>query len=337
MIIKNKGNIKTVQKFISKNFKKNHIISRNKKVFDWLHYNKYENKYNFIFGKKNENIISFLGIIKNSKFSDKLKKMETVWLTTWVAKKNELGAGLEILNYAIKNYTYNKIGTIGCSEEVKKIYKYLGFFTGHMTQYYIPNIQIKNYRIIKFKKSYQKFDKSELINKIISLKIVNKINFNEFNNNKIKYIKMFSKNENYFKNKYIENPFYNYIIYEFKIKKKLLGYYFAREILYRDRKCLRIVDFFGNIKNIFDTSEMFKKIIEDKKYEFVDMYFFGNDTNKSLFIKNNFNKNIIIPNFFEPFMKKNIRINFAILQKKTTKLLLFKGDCDQERPNILTK
>jgi len=148
---------------------------------------------------------------------------------------------------------------------------------------------------------------------------------------------MFSKNENYFKNKYIENPFYNYIIYEFKIKKKLLGYYFAREILYRDRKCLRIVDFFGNIKNIFDTSEMFKKIIEDKKYEFVDMYFFGNDTNKSLFIKNNFNKNIIIPNFFEPFMKKNIRINFAILQKKTTKLLLFKGDCDQERPNILTK
>ena len=337
MIIKNKSNIKTVQKFINKNFKKNHIISRNKKVFDWLYYNKYEKKYNFIFEKKNENIISFLGIVKNSKFSDKLKKMETVWLTTWVAKKNELGAGLKILNYAIKNYTYNKIGTIGCSEEVKKIYKYLGFFTCHMTQYYIPNIQIKNYRIIKFKKSYQKFNKSDLINKIISLKIVNKINFNEFYNNKIKYIKMFSKNEDYFKNKYIENPFYNYIIYEFKIKKKLLGYYFAREILYRDRKCLRIVDFFGNIKNIFDTSEMFKKIIEDKKYEFVDMYFFGNDTNKSLFIKNNFNKNIIIPNFFEPFMKKNIRINFAILQKKTTKLLLFKGDCDQERPNILTK
>ena len=32
--------------------------------------------------------------------------------------------------------------------------------------------------------------------------------------------------------------------------------------------------------------------------------------------------------------KKNIKVNFAILTKKTTKFFLFKGDCDQERPNI---
>ena len=39
-----KGNskIEHIQKFINKNFKKNHILSKNRKVFDWLYYNNYE-------------------------------------------------------------------------------------------------------------------------------------------------------------------------------------------------------------------------------------------------------------------------------------------------------
>ena len=69
MIIKNKANIKSLQKFIGKNFKKNHILSKNQRIFNWLYYNKNEKKYNFILEQKNKNIISFLGIIKNSKFN----------------------------------------------------------------------------------------------------------------------------------------------------------------------------------------------------------------------------------------------------------------------------
>lgn len=334
-----KGNskIEHIQKFINKNFKKNHILSKNRKVFDWLYYNNYEKKYNFIFEQKNTDIISFLGIVKNSMFSKKLKKIDSIWFATWVAKKNQIGAGLKLLNYAIKNYTYTKIGTIGYQDKVKQFYKYLGFFTGHLTQYYIPNSKCKNYKIIKIKKSDIQVSKIDTLSKHMSLKIVKKINFNKFDDNKQKYITLLSKDENFFYNKYLKNPFYDYIVYEFKINKKIQGYYFTREASYKNNKCLRIVDFFGNIKYLFNSSVLFKKIIEDNEYEFVDMYFFGNNNikiNKNKFKKNNFDKNMIIPNFFEPFIKKNIKVNFAILTKKTTKFFLFKGDCDQERPNI---
>ena len=217
MIIKNKANIKSLQKFIGKNFKKNHILSKNQRIFNWLYYNKNEKKYNFILEQKNKNIISFLGIIKNSKFSKNLKKNESIWFATWAAKKNQLGAGLKLINYAVKNYKYHNIGTIGCQENVKKIYKYLGFNTGHLTQYYIPNLKIQNYKIIKINKRDKKKNKNKL-NKFISLKIVKRLNFKKFGNNKKRYIKLFLKDENYFKNKYIKNPFYNYIIYEFKIQ-----------------------------------------------------------------------------------------------------------------------
>ena len=48
-------------------------------------------------------------------------------------------------------------------------------------------------------------------------------------------------------------------------------------------------------------------------------------------------KNLVAPNYFEPFVKKNITLNFAILKKKNTKFYLFRGDCDQDRPNIINK
>ena len=84
-----KGNskIEHIQKFINKNFKKNHILSKNRKVFDWLYYNNYEKKYNFIFEQKNTDIISFLGIVKNSMFSKKLKKLTQFGLQHGLQKK----------------------------------------------------------------------------------------------------------------------------------------------------------------------------------------------------------------------------------------------------------
>ena len=46
------------------------------------------------------------------------------------------------------------------------------------------------------------------------------------------------------------------------------------------------------------------------------------------------NSKKIIPNYFEPFIRENIIINFAYKSKFNRKnFFLFKGDCDQERPN----
>ena len=323
MIVKDKGDIKEIQNFLHQNWQKNHIISKQKKVFNWLHYNKHEKKYNFFIFKYNKKIISFLGIIKNSKFSKKLKKRETIWLTNWVAKKKSiLGVGLKLLDYAIKNLRYFKIGTVGCNDRLKKIYENFGFATGKLIQHYIINTKIKNYKIIKYKKNKLNINSNIKINKELSLSIVKKINFNSFQKNKINFINVFDKDENYFREKYIKNPFYKYMIYKFEKNNKLVGYYFTRECFYRNRKCLRIIEFFGNINYIFSSSFLFEKIIELNDYEFVDMYLYGINKNKSLFVKNELKKDIIIPNYFEPFVKKNITLNFAILKKKYKVLLI---------------
>ena len=47
----------------------------------------------------------------------------------------------------------------------------------------------------------------------------------------------------------------------------------------------------------------------------------------------NYNQNDIVPNYFEPFVKKNINLLFAYKTPQNKKIRIFKGDGDQDRPN----
>ena len=56
---------------------------------------------------------------------------------------------------------------------------------------------------------------------------------------------------------------------------------------------------------------------------------------KSGLHKNHFNDQIIVPNYFEPFVRKNINLKWAIKSSNSVMTPMFKGDCDQDRPKIL--
>ena len=43
--------------------------------------------------------------------------------------------------------------------------------------------------------------------------------------------------------------------------------------------------------------------------------------------------NLVIPNYFEPFLRKNILIDIAIKSKHDC--VIFKADSDQDRPSII--
>ena len=69
--------------------------------------------------------------------------------------------------------------------------------------------------------------------------------------------------------------------------------------------------------------------------EYTDFYNFGIDKTlmkKSGFIKNNFNKKIVIKNYFYPFKNQNIRIR-SVYKNTSQKLLFYKGDGDQDLPH----
>ena len=113
----------------------------------------------------------------------------------------------------------------------------------------------------------------------------------------------------------------------------LNGFFVCREDNYLNSKCLRLVEYFGNTKKIPFLGNDFQYICSKNKYEYIDFYNYG--IKKKLLTKIGFvlksSKKDIIPNYFNPFIK-NILLRYAYFPKKN-KMIIFKGDCDQDRPN----
>ncbi len=331
-----KNNLKEVQRFIHLKWQKNHILSKNKKLFNWFYGNK--KNYNFIIAKKNGRIIGLLGYIKNFHFSKKNNCRDIIWLALWKVDEKEAppGLGLALLKKLRDENPKTDIAVIGINSLHPPLYRRLNFEVNHMDHFFMINPYLKKFKVIKFKNKIN--DKKNFkIKKNITFEIIN----DKFlKNTKFKYkSKNFTlyKNLNFFINKYIKNPFYKYILFNLKIEKKN-AIIVLRTIKIKSSKIIRVIDFEGDETIIPYLKNFFKNIIIKEKAEYLDFLQYGID--KRFFFKAGFklldnSKNTVIPNYFEPLVKNNKAVYFAYSINKNHKLKIFKGDGDQDRPNLI--
>ena len=100
-----------------------------------------------------------------------------------------------------------------------------------------------------------------------------------------------------------------------------------------DSSCLRIIDIIGNIKCGINLSGVLSSLLINYDCEYIDCLNSGIEEKyfKELgfSLKNN---QTIIPEYFEPFVRKNIDIYIAY-RPKINNFIIYKGDGDQDRPN----
>ena len=85
----------------------------------------------------------------------------------------------------------------------------------------------------------------------------------------------------------------------------------------------------------------FLEILQKYEAEYLDFYSYGIPLNilkkAGLINKKKYNK-LIIPDYFEPFVNKNIGITIGYKRYNTNgKIRIFKADGDQDRPNYYLK
>ena len=331
-----KEDFKKLMDFIKKNWPRKNILTKNRKLFDWLYLNRQSKTYNFVISKSKNKILSCLGIIKNE-VNLRTKKRGVIWLTMWLSVKDKknTNSGIDLFYYLIKKYKKHIIGTVGLNESTILIYKILGFKTGYLDHYYISNPNIKKFNLVKvpINKNYN----TQRRKSSFHIEVTNKINFYKKNINLKKYENFFFKNYTYFRSKYYENPFYKYKFYLINKKKRTLGFFVGRVCTYKGSKALRFVEFFGSLKIIKNIKHSLIELLKDSDYEYIDFYNFGINRKiikKCGFRLNTLNKKIVIPNYYEPFLKKNISLRFAFYPKNKF-CPIFKGDGDQDRPNLI--
>lgn len=334
-----RSKIQEIKKLISNHWvtksKKKHILVRDGRVFDWLYLIK-KNKYSFFYTEDKKKCNGFLGFVQNSKFSNKLKKNDIYWLSMWLSdikfSKNKNFTGLKIILFFMSFFKKNTIATIGCNDKTKNLYQKLGFKVGTLSHAYILNPNISYFKIAKIKKKL-KF-KIKFID--LNYKILNSIKFLQNSKFDKNYSNIFNKNIEYLINKYEKNIFYKYKFLVLGEREEFKFLIVFKKIYLKGKIIIRFIDFYGDFKCLPKLKDTIVHFFNDKIVEYIDFYYHG--IPDRYLIKTGFkirknNSKIVIPNYFEPFLRENIDINYAVKASYIKKQFLFKGDCDQERPN----
>lgn len=316
-----------LQMFIHEKWSKNHILSNNLVLLNFQH--KSEEYYNFIISTNNSNeLSSILGFIPISQFDANLELNKDIWLAIWkvdeVAAKP--GIGYALLKWLEKEFKPKTIGAIGINKEVLKIYKALNYKTGILNQYYILNTSIKKFRIAKI------FDKKSSINgnNTTELSEISFTQIEQFN-----FIGKPSKSIKYLENRYLKHPYFNYFFIGAFNEKKIIAVFVLRKIEVNGTSCLRILDILGEYSKIGFVGSEFQVLLAKHQSEYIDCLNFGLSEQQffdwGFQLQDGIN---IIPNYFEPFIQNNVDVIFAF-KSEYPDYLIFKGDSDQDRPNVI--
>lgn len=318
-----------IVEFIRCYWSEKHIFCQSREIFEFQHGNAQNGFYDFIIAvhKESGEIHAVLGYISSAWYDKSERIPQAVYGALWKVRDDvtnkEIGKlGLGVLYYLIKMYPDSAYVTLGLSKDSQHIYQGLHFNFGLMNHYYIANANSKNYKIaenpvVEINAGYQRDIVIEKLDNIPEVK-------NTFFPNKSK---------EYILNRYIRHPVYKYKLLGIFCKGKIKCIWVIRIIAVQGSHCIRLVDMIGNLDEIGNISGNVQEILDEYQAEYIDCYNYGIE--KDVFIGAGFHlvaDKTIIPNYFEPFEKKNIEIHYAYYGKE--QVIIFKADADQDRPNM---
>lgn len=314
--------INEIMSFIDKEWRKDHILARDRKFFEYMYV--IDNKVCFVISRDDkEGIIN--GILGFVPYDKGLKQIS---LTVWKALRSADGmVGMGMLNYLIKQLDPTIVASPGINPQTTiPLYKYLKYETGKMAHFYRLSGS-KEYQIASVKDDYIA---DCPVNK--DARVIQVCTFNDFQDIGVIYENNAIKKEDwYIKQRYFEHPVYQYKVFsiEYNCEKLVVV---AREQQANGRKCLRVVDLIGKYELLSCATEFFDIYMKNNEYEYIDCYFTGikEDVFKEAGWENREERDVVIPNYFAPFEQQNIDLYYSA---KPHGIVMLRGDSDQDRPN----
>lgn len=322
----NEKDLIKILKFLKLHWNPKHIYLRELKFFNYELNNSFPQ---FILAIKNKSIIGLVGFYhyeKNYKKSDIFLALLRV-----IDKYANYQIAAKLIVFS-KTLTDKNIHTVGATKETLPLYKLFNFKTGWLDHFYWINSNIKEFKICKINlkiiNNFKNYDKILNLKFYKISKTLNKKNYDIF---KQKYF--LRKSFWYFKKRYLNHPIYNYEIFLTKDFKNFYdGIGVIRIININQSKCIKIIDWMGNVKKFKQFCIYITQFATSIDAEFIDLYCSGinlSEINQSGFKK--VGNSVIIPNHLSPIEYKNHPISFV--SSDTNNLVFFRGDCDQDRPN----
>ena len=329
--------------FFDTHWRKNHVFYTDREFFDWQYYNRRRSNYNFLIARDctSGDILGQIGFIPTYLFDYDIADCDKfIWFATWMIRQDmsrRNGLGLRLLTSVPIYENTESVGTNGYYDSALPLYRMMKFETGIHDHFYILN---ENARVFKIACAPQGFSqkgggsgakgKVTVIDQNSFMDVYSEIK----QKNQSEFIK---KTKTYFINRYFNHPVYKYEVMLISTGSAPKAVFFFRTSFHDDACVIRIIDGIGGfheIENIFDDIQA---LLSERGAEYIDLYCvgIGRDVLENAgFTSRLTGDEIIIPNYFEPFERINRNINYAYLDRGCLNRVIFKGDGDQDRPNI---
>lgn len=309
-----------------------HIFCKNKEIFEFQHGTAENGTYNFVVAVHNETkeFHAVLGFISSSTYDgEDAEHPKAIYGALWKVRDDvqnkEIGKlGLGVLYYLLKSFPGSDYITLGLSGFSQQIYSSLHFDFGKLAHYYIASNAAERFEICE----YPVIQEEAEVNAGYEIRAIQEIP----NNWSTSYYP--HKNSVYYKNRYACHPFYRYEFLGVFKAGELALIWVTRKITVGRSCCLRIVDMIGDFDSEFNIPGNVYQFMREQNVEYVDCYNHG--IRKEYFSAMGFKEvsgDTVIPNYFEPFERRNIDICYASYAKHP--VVVFRGDGDQDRPSIL--
>lgn len=329
--------VEKLVEFIDKHWKKGHALVKSKILLDFQHFNSNKGTYNFIVAENNETkeYDALVGFIPTSQYDSNLSAQGDYWGAIWKFRTDVVND--EINNAAF--YVWHKIfrlsnfqsyAAIGISDIAKRIYLASRIPVEYMRHYYIANEQVTDFKVgvnlIKGNPS-----------KVSKMALIKDLDIMQFSNHDIACVYRPLKSVEYIINRYKRHPIYHYDFWGVEDNDGMHVIFVVRKHNIDGISIYRIVDVLGNLSKVGSLYDAMQERMIKENIEYVDLMNFG--LPEELFCKLGFQQlylqqsDVIVPNYFEPFERRNVKIEIGY--KSSFPYVAFKGDSDQDRPNIL--
>lgn len=320
-----------ILEFLKRHWGEHHIFVTHPEVFFWQ-YKSHDSKLNFMLAVNDDSdsIIALIGFIPTSHFDPELRHEKDVWGAVWKSAEGKGMVGLQLLLSMQKELSVASYSGIGLSEGAQQIYTHLKYEVGTMEHYYITtegNTQVM--MSPPCSATPKRFYPSSTLR--------------ELDSSEVQSIDLVSrcspkKSATYLVNRYANHPYYDYLFHSVEMEGKIVAIVVSRivHVVDLDTSCLRIVDWYGDWSAPLDHRDALRELICELKCEYVDLVCKVENTGH--FQRHGFTLKDpaieIVPNYFEPFVKDNIDLKY-VYTGTHNRFAFFKGDSDQDRPNIL--
>lgn len=330
-----KDEIGLVVHFLEQYWNPNHILVKSRKIMDFQHKLDDCDDYSIVIGYNTETkeIDGVFCVIYMSKYDPSLYKNGNYWSALLKVRDDVVNPDIKHLVFDFILFIYNlpnfkSFGAISLSQMAQKVMNQMFDVSGVMKHYYIANNTIKTFEI----------------GRNLTIKEVNKndeCSIREINLSEVKDVPKSvyypQKSLSFLINRFLDHPYYHYSFWGIFRDSKLICIWVTRKISIGGNMIIRIVDVLGNLSEVGFVGNSIQFILERETAEYVDFLNFGLDV--SIFSKMGFEEvdpfqdDIIVPNYFEPFEKRNVPIYFSVITENP--YVIFKADGDQDRPSII--